>query len=89
MRTRFGLGDGEIGVVVVEIDPDGIAAEKGVRPGDVIRRISGQEVRSPADVSRVIEKAVTDPKSGQRKALLVLVNRKGNDRYVALPLRDA
>lgn len=89
MRARFGLGPDESGVVVTGVDPDGIAAKKGVRPGDIIRRISGQAVTSPADVTRIIEKALSNPKEDQRKALLVLVNRNGNDRYVALPLRDA
>ena len=88
-RARFGLGRDDAGVVVTAVDPDGIAAEKGVRPGDVIRRISGQNVSSPADVARILEKALAGGKNDQRKALLVLVNRKGNDLYVALPLRDA
>jgi serine protease Do len=88
-RAQFGLEKGEVGVVVSGVDPNGIAAKKGVRPGDVIRRISGQEVATPADVIRIVDKALEDAKSDKRKALLVLVNRKGNDRYVALPLRDA
>ncbi|CAN0390799.1 unnamed protein product, partial [Discosporangium mesarthrocarpum] len=88
-RAQFGLDKGDAGVVVSDVDPGGIAAEKGVRPGDVIRRISGQEVSSPEDVRRIVDKAVRDAKSDKRKALLVLVNRNGNDRYVALPLRDA
>jgi serine protease Do len=88
-RAQFGLEKGEAGVVVSGVDPNGIAAKKGVRPGDVIRRISGQEVATPADVIRIVDKALEDAKSDKRKALLVLVSRKGNDRYVALPLRDA
>ena len=88
-RAQFGLDKDDGGVVVADVDPDGIAAEKGVRPGDVIRRISGQEVSTPADVIRIVDKAVRDAKSDKRKALLVLVNRNGNNRYVALPLRDA
>ena len=88
-RAQFGVEKGEVGVVVSGVDPNGIAAKKGVRPGDVIRRISGQEVATPADVIRIVDKALEDAKSDKRKALLVLVNRKGNDRYVALPLRDA
>lgn len=89
LRARFGLGPDAKGVVVTQIDPNGIAAEKGVQPGDVIRRISGQEITSPAQVADIVEKALTGNNSKERKALLVLVNRKGNDRYVALPLRDA
>jgi serine protease Do len=89
LRARFGLGRDDSGVIVSAVDPNGTAAEKGIRPGDVIRRMSGQAVSSPADVVRIIEKALAERKNDQRKALLVLVNRKGSDRYVALPLRDA
>ena len=89
MRARFGLGRDDTGVVVTRVDPNGIAAAKGVRPGDVIRRISGQKVDSPPDVARIAEKALSGKTENKRKVLLVLVNRKGKDRYVALPLRDA
>jgi len=88
-RAQLGLAKNAVGVLVTDVDPNGIAAEKGLRPGDVIRRISGQEVATPADVVRIVEKALENARSDERKALLVLVNRNGNDRYVALPLRDA
>jgi len=35
----------------------------------VIRRISGQEVSTPADVIRIVDKALEDAKSDKRKAL--------------------
>ena len=88
-RTRLGLEKDDTGVLVTNVDPNGIAAAKGVRPGDVIRRVSGQQVSTPEDVIRMVDKALENAKTDERKALLVLVNRNGNDRYVALPLRDA
>ena len=51
----------------------------------MIRQAAGQPVRKPADITEAIERAG----KGNRKALLMLVTRNGNDRYVALPLRDA
>ena len=86
-RVRFGLGRRVKGVVVMSVTPDGVAARKGMRPGDVIRRVSGQEIRTPDQVSKLLS-AASKLKS-DRKAVLMLVNRKGNDRYIALPLRDA
>jgi len=88
-RARFGIGRDVEGAVVVAVDTGSIAAEKGIRPGDVVRRISGQEISGPGDVSRLLAKAAEQAKGKKRKAVLVLVNRKGNDRYIALPLRDA
>ena len=57
------------------------------RVGDVIRRVFGQEIRTPDQVSKLLS-AASKLKS-DRKAVLMLVTRKGNDRYIALPLRDA
>ena len=88
-RARFGIGADVEGVVVASVDPGGLAAEKGIRPGDVIRRVSGQQIRNPGDVARLLEAAAEKRTNGKRKAVLVLVNRNGNDRYVALPLKDA
>ena len=38
------------GVVVTDIDPDGRAADAGLREGDVIRQVDGKAVRSAADL---------------------------------------
>lgn len=84
-RSRLRLGKDTDGVLVVDVDRNGIAAEKGIRPGDIIRRVSGQPVGRPDEVIGAVETAA----KGGKKALLMLVRRGGNDRYVALPLRDA
>ena len=36
LRERFNIEDEVKGVVVVAVDDDGPAAEKGIRPGDVV-----------------------------------------------------
>ncbi|MEK9644445.1 MAG: PDZ domain-containing protein, partial [Alphaproteobacteria bacterium] len=85
LRARFRVGKDVNGVLVVDVDDASVAAEKGIRPGDVIRRVSGRDVKAPADVAAALKKADEE----DRKALLMLVRRDGNDRYVALPIRDA
>ena len=85
LRAKFRIPRDADGVVVVDVDRDSVSAEKGILPGDVIRQAAGQPVRKPADITEAIERAG----KGNRKALLMLVTRNGNDRYVALPLRDA
>ena len=84
-RGRFGVASGIRGVVVVELDPSGIAASRGLRQGDVIRKVADSEVSKPEDILEAVEKAAGDG----RKSLLMLIHRSGSDRYVALPLGNA
>ena len=84
-RRAFAVADGVDGVVVVDIDPDGRAAAKGVRPGDVIVRVDDAHVTSPADVAAKI----ADARRADRASVLVLIHRQDRQRFVALPLKDA
>ncbi len=85
LRSRFRVGKDVSGVLVIDVDEASVAAEKGIRPGDLILRVSGQDVTVPDDFAAAIKKADQD----DRKALFMLVRRNGNDRYVALPVRNA
>ena len=40
------------GVVVTEVDPDGLAADHGFQTGDVILEVAGKTVANPADVRK-------------------------------------
>src|SRR5690606_14595022 len=51
LRQQFGLSEQVKGVVITEIDAAGPAAEKGLRPGDVIVEVSQEEVASAQDVA--------------------------------------
>ena len=82
MREQFGLGDDIDGVLVTGIDGDSPAAERGLRPGDIIIEVAQEEVSTPAEVTgkiRVIEQ------SG-RKSVLLLVQRGSDLRFVAVRL---
>jgi serine protease Do len=39
-------------VVVTKVDPDGIAAERGLQAGDIILDVTGNPVSAPLDVQR-------------------------------------
>ena len=81
LKARHGLPEGLEGALVVEVDPSGAAAERGLRSGDVIVRAGSLPVASPADVSRAIDEVV---ESGG-DILLLLVEREGERRFVAVP----
>ena len=76
---RFGMTveSGNAGVEVVEVDPTGTAAESGLRPGDVIEKVDGRNVRSAAELKSALDR--TDGKPS-----LLLVKREGSTFFVTL-----
>ena len=81
-RARYGLPKGTSGAVVASVDERADAAEKGLKPGDVITRVNQEAVAGPSDVASAVEKA----KAAQRKSILLLVEREGDQRFVAVDL---
>ncbi|HET6379359.1 MAG TPA: PDZ domain-containing protein, partial [Methylocella sp.] len=71
------------GVVITGVDPDSSAAEKHIRPGDVIMEINQEPVREPGDISKKIG---TLKSGGKKSALLLVANAQGEVRFVALSL---
>jgi len=82
VRRQFELSEESRGVVVTQVDPNGPAAQRGLRAGDVIVEVSQEEVVTPEDVSNRVAKA----REAGQKALLLLVERRGELIFVALPL---
>ncbi|HVH75025.1 MAG TPA: DegQ family serine endoprotease [Stellaceae bacterium] len=82
LKTKFSLSGDAKGVVVVDVAKDSRAATEGLRAGDVIMEAAQREVASPTDI---VGRIAAAKKSG-RKAILLLVQRKGDLRFVALGL---
>lgn len=70
------------GVVISEVKNMSEAAEKGLSEGDVIVEINQQAVTEPQQVADIIKKA----EDNSRKSVLLLINRAGDVRFVALRL---
>lgn len=83
-RRAYRIGEDVAGVVVSGVRRDSPAARKGLRRGDVIVRIGRTDVTRPADAAARLDEA----KRAGRKAVLLLINRRAEDRFIALPLRD-
>lgn len=78
-------GAGNHGVVVAEIDPDGIAAQKGLEVGDVILEAGGKAINHPSD----LKAAFADAKKENRKAVLLRVKGAEGTHFVALSVNPA
>ena len=82
LKTKFSLADDAKGVVVVEVAKDSPGAEKGLKPGDVIMEAAQEEVKTASQVAG----KVADAKKSGRKSILLLVERQGDLRFVAIRL---
>jgi serine protease Do len=82
MKEKFSLADDSKGVVVVDVAKDSPAAEKGLKPGDVIVEAAQEEIKSATQVAGKVD----DAKKAGRKSILLLVERQGDLRFVALRL---
>jgi serine protease Do len=85
LRTKYGIKEAVTGVIVTEVADGSVAAEKRVQAGDVIVEISQEGVATPADVEKRIE---TLKKDGRKSALLLLANKDGDLRFVAVKIAD-
>jgi serine protease Do len=82
LRQRFDIDKDTHGVLVVDVSPKSSAAEKGIRPGDIIMEISQEEVKSPQSVVDHFKRAEKE----NRKSSLLLINRDGESRYVSIKI---
>ena len=84
-------GAGEEGVVITEVDPASDAADKGLKPGDVILEVAGVTVSNPSDVAAGVKKAMDGAKTTDKDTVKVLMQVKTGDqtRFVALSLKKA
>ncbi len=78
-------GAGGEGVVVIGVDPDGRAADHGVKTGDVILDVGGKAVSTPAEVRKVL----ADARANAKRTVLMRVKSGEATRFVAIPIAGA
>lgn len=71
------------GVIIAEVAPNSDAALKGLKPGDVIVSVNGDQVTSPQEVSIALEKAIGQ----KRKAVLLQIKTADQKRMVPVQLK--
>lgn len=82
LKERYDLPADAKGVVVTDVTASGMAAEKGIRAGDLIVEVAQETVKSPADFAAKID----DARKGGRKSVLLLVQSDAGVHFVSLRL---
>ncbi len=81
-RSKYQIGADQKGVVVTQVAPNSPAADRGVKPGDVIVEVQQAQVNSPADVQARVDSI----RKQNRRSVLMLIQGQGGMRWVPLPL---
>ncbi|SNB64882.1 serine protease Do [Arboricoccus pini] len=84
LKAKFKIADSAHGLVVTEVVDNGPAAGEGLKPGDLIIEVGQEEVSDGADLDRRVKAA----KEEGKHAALLLVDRQGDLRFVALRFRS-
>jgi serine protease Do len=82
LRQKFQLPDGQKGVVITEVSPDGRAAARGLRPGDVVAEVQQSEISTPAE----LQDRIAQERRAKRASVLMLVQNSDGMRWVPLPI---
>src|SRR3989338_876025 len=75
LAKRFGY-EGDMGVVVVDVEPGSPAERAGVQPGDLIKEVNRERVHNLQEYQAMASKGLAD------KGLLLLAKRGNFTRYV-------
>jgi serine protease Do len=87
VRERYDIADTVKGVIVAGVEPGSLAAERGVRTGDVVTKIGERQIENLDDVQAALE-ALRDERR-EDGSVLVLIDRGGRPFFTALPVDEA
>ena len=77
LAERARASKGARGLLVEDVNPNGRAADAGIRAGDIIQEVNRQPVKSVDELKAALEK-------GRDKPTLLLIQRQGSDIFVTV-----
>jgi len=84
-RQRYGISKQSAGVLVTAIERGSPASRAGIRTGSIISMVGQEPVLTPDDLLAEVEEA----KQHERSSVLLLVEHRGEKRFVAVKLATA
>jgi serine protease Do len=85
-KTRLRLAPADNGVLILDVDEDSKAAERGIRAGDAILTANGVEISTAAELDAAI---ATAKRAGRPSIGLFIQSQSGGGGFVPLPLTAA
>jgi len=82
VKKKYKLKDTHNGVVVVSVDRNSAAAERGIQVGDVILEIQNVSIAKPEDLQARLDVL----KKEGKKSALILVVRGDEQRFIPLAI---
>ena len=70
---------------MTQVDPNGLAAEHGLKTGDVILDVGGKKVATAAEV----RDAIGDVQKDGKRAVLIRLKSNNVTKFVAIPIARA
>ncbi len=81
LKLSSDRGGASDGVAIAEVDDDSNAAQKGLKPGDIILEVNGEAVSSPGQVQEQVKKV----KDAGRSAVMLYVQSGEQKVQLAVP----
>jgi serine protease Do len=85
-RARLNLGAADAGVLVLNVDEDSVASDRGLTAGDAILEVNGQPVRSSGDFAAAVQAA---ERAGRTSVGVFVQRQNGASGFVPLPIKPA
>ena len=82
LRKQYSVKEDTQGVIITDIDPASEAAGRGVRVGDVIKKVGPKNVSTIDEIDEAIKLTL----KGGKASLLLLLEREGQVLFVAIPI---
>ncbi len=84
LRAKLRIDDKKNGLVVIDVENNSEAAKRGLQRGDIIIEVSGEPVKSAADMKSALDKS----RKAGRKFALVKISRKNDEAFLPLPIDE-
>ncbi|MFL2802334.1 MAG: Do family serine endopeptidase [Paracoccaceae bacterium] len=82
IRKRFDLPEDTFGVIIVGLNDNSPAAERGIKVGDIIQKVDQVDITTSNEILNLIE----DAKKREKSSMLFLIKRGLNVRFIAIPI---